>query len=1527
MCKFTQNVYYFCKINCFYIKRLKKILIILLIVIGALPVAGYIAIQYPGIQTYIAKKVVEKLENKVNGNLEIEKVVVIFFNKVILKEVKVVGTPGDTLAHINSLSASVSISKLLQNKIHIKRLSIDGGSFAFITEGDKGESNLSRIFNLTSNNDTSRLVLPNLYASEIRIKNFKFNYKDNIKHGTIKVAPGCMDYTNIVASEIDIRINKGRIQDNVITAKIQKLAAKEQCGIEIKELSGDFTLNSNVTKIDNFVLKDKYSHIESEYLSFGYESGKDLSDFINKIILGANFKNALIDFRTIGYFAYELQKSNLSIIANGDVSGPICSLTSQFLSIYSSSNKTTIDLSLSITGLPDINKTVFDINIADAHTSLDDVAHQVGNFSGTRPIKELLTLTPGIRYRVQTHAKGTINNLIAKGRLTSGIGNASFNVAMKNKNEKLNLKGTISTDNLSIGSIIKNDLLGNVTLKTTFDGSINGKEGISVDIDSLHIDKIGFKGYEYSGIEAIGNYSNDKFDGRIICHDRNLDFLLQGVLSVHSKNKLYKFYLNVPYINLAELHLLDYKEIKSASFETMANLLVDTTNSFNGNIELNNIEISNDKGKNEFETIYIQAAKNDDKYSIDLSSEYFDLDLDSDDIPTKFFPKISDILLYEKFPLVFTKSEKEDKKAKGKAELSLLTHNTRPIFKCLMPNIYIADSTKIKLFVNEDDSLFCSLNSKRIGFGSNYLKYPLLTLNSADSSMNCNISSSEIYGAGISLKNNNINLHTEGGVIDFSYIFDNQSNSKNELEFTSDIFFSRDTLNNLETNIYINQSELFIQGYKWNFQPSEVVIGKESFSFKDFSLYNQDQNLSAQGKISRNPEDALNLNLNNFDLSIINTFFDNNIKLKGFFTGKVSVMDMYNNFGLLMDIKGNDVYLFDNSVGSLNIMSKWDPAKKRFNLLLNNKFQDNNPLNIYGYYKPDNKYLNANLSLKDFTLTYIEPFLSGFIENMSGSISGNMEISGPIDKLSLVSHNSKFTDFNFTPIFTKVNYTLNGDINFSESGVEFSNLKLNDQDGNIGKIYGGLSYRFFKNIRLDTHLDFKNLQILNSKESDNPLIYGNASGSGKIYINGPLNNIKMDAQIATIGKSEIHVPLSSSSSANNNNTLTFVNNKEVFIDPYEAEFGKKSNDTKNSTNFSIRAKANVSSDTKLFIEINKQLGDILKCNGHGIIDLNMNTEKDILDLRGDYTIDEGSYRFVILGITSKDFLLKPGGKISFNGGVMNTNLNVEAIYQTKSSVSTLISDTSSVGNRRIVNCGLAMSGKINNPKLKFSLEVPDLDPITKGRVESALSTEDKIQKQFMALLISGSFVPDQQSGIVNNSSILYSNAGEILSNQFNNIFRQLDIPLDLGLNYQKSDKGRDLFDVAVSYKAFNNRVIINGNVGNRKNSPNNWMGNFEAEIKLDKKGKMRLTAFTRATDDYSNYLDNSQRNGLGFTYQNEFDNIGEFFRSIFVSRKKREELEFKMIEDAKADILKEIEKSNKNRPALIKVKESPYKLY
>ncbi|MFB0973798.1 MAG: translocation/assembly module TamB domain-containing protein, partial [Bacteroidales bacterium] len=356
--------------------------------------------------------------------------------------------------------------------------------------------------------------------------------------------------------------------------------------------------------------------------------------------------------------------------------------------------------------------------------------------------------------------------------------------------------------------------------------------------------------------------------------------------------------------------------------------------------------------------------------------------------------------------------------------------------------------------------------------------------------------------------------------------------------------------------------------------------------------------------------------------------------------------------------------------------------------------------------------------------------------------------------------------------------------------------------------------------------------------------------------------------------------------------LTFINSSKV----NETDFAfdslmHASKPVKNTGSLEIKVDAMATPGALVMLELNTTSGDAAKVRGSGNVIVDIDTGKDLFDIKGLYTVSEGEYRLNVANIASKNLTIDEGGTFEMFGDIMQSELNLTAKYKTKAPIGVLIGDTTSVSTRRNINCGIAATGKLINPELKFSIDIPDLDPTTKGKVESALNTDDKVMKQFITLLVTGGFIPNEQSGIMDNTKMLYSNASEMLANSLNSVFRQLDIPIDLGFTYQPGYNQKDIFDVALSTTLFNNRVTVSGSVGNKQYSTGNGnlAGDIDVEIKLDKNGRIRLSLFSHSADQYTNYLDQTQRNGAGIVWQEEFDTFDELYRKVFWSKKRMQE--------------------------------------
>lgn len=1499
-----------------------------------MPAAAYITIQFPSFQTWAAQKVVESIEDKIDGKIEVEKVAISFLNKVIVKNASIVGNDGDTLAAVGKLSVTLSLFDMEPGFLEARRIIVEDGYFNLQIDSSKG-SNLAKIFRIEPKPvDTTYKSwgLPDMAVNDITIRNFHF-ILHNKGTDTIVKPYGCMNYAHFDLYDIDVRLTRAKYEAKKLTCRIRSLTCKDSCGYEVKALNSDYFMDSTQIRFDNLFLKDSYSTVNARYLSFGYTKGRDINDYVNKIVMGADFFNTTLDFRTVGVYAPTLKDNRLQMLIDGEVIGPVRDLRSKDLRVRMG-DSTDVRVGVAITGLPNIDSTYFNFTFKDVNTIMPEVAEIVSSFAPSFKRETFDKIVPDVRLNVQGIAYGTLSDVYSTGTITTRIGDIDYHAQtypdLKGNGRDVSIE--IGAENLDLGHITSSELLGKGTLSTAININIlpqdvgmifNGK------LDSLVVHRLEMNGYDYGGIVAVGEIENNMADMRLISNNDAIPLLFHGVFQMDSTLNPQRFngYLNLPQGDLAAIGLDNKNAVSELGFTANIDIRKGRHETLLGHLNLSDIYYHNEKGSHEIKEIHLDSYIEENVNIITLDSPMLRASYKSDDVPSKLVRRIKNSMFSRNLPSLIRTDELFTDSLEiaqhGNYYFTMETYNLAPICKVVMPDLYIADSTTVRFSLTKEDNIDLEVKSDFIRVGKNRFSQIDLRLDNDNFFPYFALNADELSVMGIPLQNNNIEMRVQEGFIDFNYRFANETVETNALDFNSRISFDRDLQNKLITKIAIDTSKLQIKNRGWSFTPSTIILGPKYYRAENFSLYNNDESIKINGAISESPSDTMLVELDNFDISIANSFFQKDIDLQGNISGMVSLYNIFSSTGILLSLEGDRIKIDDNDVGHLTVMSKWDHARERFNILVNNSYQRGIPLNITGYFVPSRNNINLTASFDSFRLPLITPFLKDIVNISNGTISGSVNLNGSLNSLMLSSSNTFVDTFEFTPMYTKVTYMVSGPIDIAQNSISLKDMTIHDPQGNKATLSGTISHNSFRNLALNARIGFQNFQCLNTTEKDNSTFYGKAFASGEISINGPFDDLIIDADVSTNDNTTIHVPLSSASSAKNSDLISFENFSKILTEDYHLGY-ETSQEVKENSKIEVRAKASISDNTLLMIELNKSLGDILQCRGNGDIDLWLNPSRNIFDLRGDYTISEGSYHFAF-SIGAKDFIIDNGGSISFNGGVMNTSMNVGATYQTKASVSTLISDTTSVASRRTVNCGVNLRGSLSNPELSFSIDIPDLDPITKGRVESALSTPDKVQRQFMALLISGSFVPDEQSGIFNNTTILYSNASEIVANQFNNIFRQLDIPLDLGFNYQpgSGQGGKDMFDVALSLQAFNNRLIINGNVGNSANTISSVAGNLEAEYKVDKQGKLRLTVFTRAADSYSNYLDNTQRSGIGISFQTEFDTFGEFFRNIIFGRKRKERYELEMMQKALDELKMEAEEANIKMQEILKPKENP----
>jgi hypothetical protein len=1466
---------------------------------------------------------------KLDGEIVFDKIHLKPFTTLILKNVAIVDkNPAkdaldpekavvDTLFRAKYIIARFSLEGLADpDGFHIRKAYIADARMNLVLEDDpddttgQGTDNLSRIFRLVKN-PPKKEPLPDeiFHIRDVELNNMAFAL---INHKTLKTPHyGGMNWNDLDVTDIDLKARDLMFKGGIMTGEVGELSFREKSGFVCHSLTGSAKVGNGRTIVEDLKLKDQWSDIDIALYMMSYDSVKDFEDYINKVKMDGVIRKSLVDFRTITYFAPQLAGNNLRVVTEGRVEGFVSDLHFYNISARSEAGGFSGTVNGSMTGLPDINKTRLDATIKNFNMTADGLGRFVSEWTPEGNEVDLSRFAKGTIFMVDGSAKGLLNKMNAKISLNSLIGRAEAEAVLTDitiPSKPIGIEGTINTEDLDLGRIIGTDIIRQTTLRAGIKTKFS--EGFpDVAIDSLIVERMLLNDYDYSGIAAAGTLSEKAFDGRIICNDPNLNFLFQGTFALSSKtnNALYQFYANVGHADLHAMNI-DKRGTSRVQFQTNANFARTSQGSLLGKVDIGGLKLENFLGKYNIGDISLTSHTNDNKWKVRLKSSFADGSYIGSASVGRFVKDIKNITLRKEIPALFTnKGESWDGNS---YELYFRCHNSMDIMSFVVPGIYIADSTALNLNITPEGILTTELKSPRIAYREQYMKGVRMTFDNKENKITGELNCNEIRAASLMMMDSRLSILAQDNHLGAGFSYENTGELLNRGEFVFVSDFSRNDDEKLDIDVEILPTSLHLNSREWNIEPSKIHISGSDIDVETFELTSSEQRIRLQGRTSLEHRDTLALNLDRFDISIINPLIGTDLGITGAATGEVKLISPLNEMGLLANMISDSTYIAGVPLGVVSIGSNWDEEFERFDIDLRNDYGGKSNIVAHGKLHPKLKTLEAEAGLDMLNIGYVQPMLHDVFSQMDGTISGKILVDGPLDNLEISSEDARLNDATLTVDYTKVPYKADGTFHIDSQGAYFDDIKIRDRFNGTGAVHGSINWDHFRDMFFDLKLNVANMECVNLTEKQADVFYGNLYATGNLGITGPINSLMMNIDAVTSKPGQIHIPLSSAlSSGKGSNLLKFKElEKEIYVDPYETMISKLQKKELKGGELGVNMRVTASPDVQAFVELDKTSGNVLSGRGNGTIDLKINSET--FNINGDYTLTGGNFNFVALGLAGRDFTIQDGSSIRFGGDIMESTLDINAIYKTKASLSTLIADTTSVANKRLVECGISITDKLSNPRLGFSIEIPDLDPMVKSRVESALSTEDKVQKQFLSLIVSNNFLPDEQSGIVNNSSMLYSNVSEILATQLNNILQKLDIPIDLGLNYQPNERGNDIFDVAVSTQLFNNRVVVNGSVGNRQyssgGSQNDVVGDIDIEIKLDRSGALRLNLFSHSADQYTNYLDNSQRNGVGLTYQTEFNSFRQFFRNMFMSRKKRQEAKLKeeqeMINEGKVKI-------------------------
>jgi hypothetical protein len=1508
----SKGFFYLCRL----VKKGFRIAVWILAAILVLLLGLVVAVQSPKVQTALARRAVSMLSDKIDGDIQVGQISVRPFDAVTLEDVVVLdrspysdGTfvPRDTLVRVGNLSARFSLKGLLhKERISVSRLKLEDGMFNLVIEpggpGEKSKTNLERVLRLApSDPDKPKKDFGDLLeASKVDIEGFTFrmvNYDGAAKHEAkgLPPIPGNVIDWNDLEIKAEIHATDLLVKDGVISGDADHIRITDKTGLDLQDVSGKVKVGHGQVLLDNLHIQDKDSDLHLRYFRLIGTLDEDYKDFLDRVRIEGEFvAPTVFSMQTVSHFAPNMDRMTFQADLTGKVEGTVGDFAVKGFTFKEHGSDVQARVDGTMTGLPDIQSTRMDWKVKDLRFGLGGLGTFIQEWAPDVKM-DLSKLGRGTDFNLNATAQGTLNRLAVKGDLASNAGTADVDIVLRDvidKKRDISIGGTVRTRDLDAGRIAGVEALGPVTMTTTVDASLG--KNMQVRIDSLNVKRLNALGYDYTGITAVGSYSNQAFDGRIVCDDPNLNALIQGKfdLSPRTRNAAYQFYANIGYADLNALNI-DKRGPSVVSLQADANFIRTRDRDLLGDINLRDVVLENAAGRHHIGDITASAHANDEIHRVRFDSDFAQGSYVGDKSVVAMVSDLKDLVVRKELPSLL---EKPGPAWDGTPyEVNFKFFDTRELLGFILPGLYIEKNTALQLKVDEEGILNGNVTSGRLALGGRYLKDFRLDFDNRNNAIRADVTGSAINLGGIELKDNNLSLMVDDDRFDLAYTFDNQTEDtgKADLRLSGELARSAGSL---AVTASVLPSSVYYHGDRWILDSDDVTLHSGDLQIDRFRIRNGRQSLVVEGGLSPDKTDSLFVRMDHFDISLLNSFLmQGKMELKGQATGQASLISPSKpSMGLLAGITCDSTYLAGRPMGTLDVTSLWNDPEKRFDFRLRNR-QDNYVRNfdIDGYLRPKDKAIRADAVLNQLDLAYAAPFLAGVFDRFSGGLNGKLSVDGTLDKLQISSEGMEIVNGLLGVEFTQVPYRVSGPVSVDTRGLHFQGVSIADGSDGKGTVTGSLLFGGFKDLRMDTHIQFDRMKVLGITDRNAP-IFGDVYGTGRVDITGPFDALALNIDARTVKDGNLHIPLGSGSTQATGDLLVFTTPyEEIEDDPYEqmiktSRTGKK----KTQSDLDVRVRVRATPAVTAHIDIGE---NSLRGLGNGLIDLRVRTGQNLFTINGDYTLSQGDFKFSALNVVTREFSIRDGSSIRFNGDVMDSDLNVTGIYSTKASITTLLSgNRGNEAARRQVDCLIDITGKLRNPQIKFDIDIPELDPGTEGMVESALNTEDKVMKQFLYLLIANSFLPNEESGIITTggSNMLYSNMTGIMAGQLNSIFQKLNIPLDLGLNYQQNAAGQNLFDVALSTQLFNNRVIVNGNIGNRRlygTTTDEVAGDVDIDIKLDKPGTFRLNLFSHSADQYTSFLDNSQRNGIGFAYQREFNSLGQFFRDLFTPRKERED--------------------------------------
>lgn len=1411
-----------------------------------------VLMHLPSVQTFLGKEVAEALADKFGTKVEVGKVNLGFFNRIIIDDVMMYDQQGDSLIYASRLSAKIDYMAATQGKISVSSAQIFGLRANLYRQTAKSPANFQFVLDSLASKDTTQHKPLDLHIGSLIIRRgaIAYNQRD--------VAPrsGVFSPQHIRVSELSSHILLNHVTDNSIDLLLKKLSFKDKSGFKLQSLHFKLQADRQKATLKEFRLLMPRSELVLDDLkaTYRFEGKRFIPESLR---FKGGIQQSKITFADVASLVPALRHFDDAVFVSSRFSGTAKSISVPSLNLRTGSGSFNLQARGSYSHAsshPAWNADIANLNLSPA--GVEFLAENLG--SKVKIPKEIQRLGT---IHLTGKAKGYEKVLSAKGNIETDAGNISLQ-AIKNDDR---IKASVDTRGVNLGRILDNRKLGTVEARIDAHGTMKHI------FAKGNIARFDYGNYDFHNIEIDGDYDMKTLRGTASIADPNVNLSVKG--DYHLGSRLYALDAAINHLRPTVLGM----KMHDPSYS------------------LDNISISaNNKGKEGHLDIEAPFVSLYARGQYDLTTIYGSImRLVADKLPT--IPGISKHAAkgYNDFTLQanITSAEVLQRMFGLPLSLNLPVHI----------NGNISDAEKnVNLYINApnfswDGSAFHDANIElntigdslrmeaRISQGLPYEKAPVYRLRAAAADNNL---STLLYYANQSSK------LPITGKIDARTQF-----------FTSD---------NGATGVHVtvNPSEIMLGEKKWLLNPADIIYRKNELTVDMLNFSHGDQHIIINGKATPQATDSIVADLKDVDVAyILNLVNFHSVDFAGKASGKAVVKSIFQTPEAYANLDVKDFVFENGPLGTLHAKAAYDNQEGQINIDATAEDGPEHLTVINGYVSPKRNYIDLGIEAHNTSLKFMENFCGSFLNNVEAWCKGKLNVVGDLKNINLVGdvvahgrmHMKQLgTDYTFNHLRA---HAIPDDIQFEGDSIYDSHY--NGKHSHFALIRGGIHHKHLTRLSYDLDIDANNFLGFDTHEFGDDTFYGTVFATGTVGIHGKSGETIIDID-ATPEPHSIFVYNVASPDAISAGSFIHWNDATPYIyRPYSPDSDKdkkKDSSSDFSSDMRINFLVNTNPNLTLKLMMDEQTGDYITLNGNGVIRANY-YNKGGLDMFGNYVVDHGQYKLTIQNIIKKDFDFQPGGTIAFGGDPYNAPLNLQAKYTVNGvPLSDLSIGRSFSSNNIRVDCLMDITGTPGAPKVDFSMDLPTVNSDAKQMIYSVINSQEEMNQQVLYLLGIGRFYTQTKNNQTSEdasqqsqtSLAMQSLLSGTISQQINNVLSSFvnSSNWNFGANISTGNEGFNNaeYEGILSGRLLNNRLLFNGQFGYRDNAnaTQSFIGDFDLRYLIFPNGNLSIHVYNQTNDRY--FTRNSlNTQGVGLIMKKDFFNLRDLLGIKKKSKDKEKE--------------------------------------